>query len=579
MAVPLQTAGTLVGVLAVESQRIRAFGEENLRLLQTLSGSLSAIIQNSRLLQEVQRANDRLLEVDKLKTNFLAAMSHELRTPLNSIIGFSRVILKGIDGPLTDMQEQDLSTIYDSGKHLLGLVNDILDQAKLEAGKMELTLGYFKAQDVITGVMSSAVGLTRDKPLRLHTEIADDLPDAYGDEFRTRQVLLNLVSNASKFTNEGSITVSAFPMIEDDRPYLQISVTDTGIGIAEKDMPLLFIAFQQIDNSLTRTVGGTGMGLPLAKSLIELQGGRIWVESEPGVGSTFSVTIPTSSPSPDDETGGSEGNAQVRQVADLADGQGPQTAPPRQTILVIEEDLQVVNLYRRFLSREGFEVLGVNHPESVISMVNTHLPYLILLDVNIHDQTGWDVLAMLKQMEISRDTPVIICTLSPDRERGLEMGAAAYLVKPFDFDQLLAAIRQANRDAEAAPIRARILVVDDRPATMRPFCEALEASNRYEVLEITSGQEALAVLQLSRTIDLVILDLRMPGVDGFEVLQSLRADERTAQIPVLVLTAEDMNADERARLYEVDVFRKDALDETELLTQVDHRLGTQRENG
>ncbi|RPI94022.1 MAG: response regulator, partial [Chloroflexi bacterium] len=534
--------------------------------------SLAAIIQNSRLLQEVQQANDRLLEVDKLKTNFLAAMSHELRTPLNSIIGFSRVILKGIDGPLTDMQEQDLSTIYDSGKHLLGLVNDILDQAKLEAGKMELTLAYFKVQEVITGVMSSAVGLTRDKPLRLHTEIADGLPDAYGDEFRTRQVLLNLVSNASKFTNEGSITVSAFPVIEDDRPYLQVSVTDTGIGIAEKDMPLLFIAFQQIDNSLTRTVGGTGMGLPLAKSLIELQGGRIWVESEPGVGSTFSVTIPTAPLAK--ESGGPEDDSQAGQGEDTAEGLGPQPAPVRQTILVIEEDLQVVNLYRRFLSREGFEVLGVNHPEAVIGMVNTHLPHLILLDVNLQEQAGWDVLAMLKQMELSRDIPAIICTLNPDRERGLDMGAAAYLVKPFDFDQLLAAIQQAEWQADAPPVRSRILVVDDRPVTMRPFCEALQASNRYEVMEVTSGQEALAILQLSQTIDLVILDLRMPGVDGFEVLQTLRADERTAQIPVLVLTAEDVSADERARLHEVEVFRKDALDESELLAQIDTYLGT-----
>ncbi len=283
-------------MLAVESSRVRAFDNSDLRLLRTLSGSLAAIIQNSRLLGEVQQANERLLEVDKLKTNFLAAMSHELRTPLNSIIGFSRVILKGIDGPLTDMQEQDLTTIFESGKHLLGLVNDILDQAKLEAGKMELTLGYFKAQEVINGVMSSAVGLTRDKPIRLHTEIADNLPDVYGDEFRTRQILLNLISNASKFTNEGSITVSAFPVTENDQPYIQISVSDTGIGIAEKDMPLLFEAFQQIDNSLTRTVGGTGMGLPLAKSLTELQGGRISVESEPGVGSTFSITIPITPP-------------------------------------------------------------------------------------------------------------------------------------------------------------------------------------------------------------------------------------------------------------------------------------------
>ncbi len=570
MAVPLQTAGVLVGVLAVESSRVRAFDNSDLRLLRTLSGSLSAIIQNSRLLGEVQQANERLLEVDKLKTNFLAAMSHELRTPLNSIIGFSRVILKGIDGPLTDMQEQDLTTIFESGKHLLGLVNDILDQAKLEAGKMELTLGYFKAQEVINGVMSSAVGLTRDKPIRLHTEIADNLPDVYGDEFRTRQVLLNLISNASKFTNEGSITVSAFPIIENDQPYIQISVSDTGIGIAEKDMPLLFEAFQQIDNSLTRTVGGTGMGLPLAKSLTELQGGHISVESEPGVGSTFSITIPLTPP----PTAEADDSGPTAEEVKSAPSLGPQAAPPRQTILVVEEDLRVVSLYRRYLSRQGYEVLGVNHTEAVMSMLNTNRPDFILLDVNISDQAGWGILEYAKGMDAFRDIPVIICTLNPDRERGLEMGAAGYLVKPFDNEQLLEAIRHA----QASIVRQRILIVDDKPETVRPFIAALEASHRYEILEVTNGQDALDILRLTGTIDLVILDLRMPGLDGFKVIQALRESEHTVNVPVLVLTAEDVNAEERAILESIDVYRKDTLDEEGLLDRVETHLSTTREN-
>ena len=570
MAVPLQTAGALVGVLAVESSRVRDFDDNDLRLLRTLSGSLSAIIQNSRLLSEVQQANERLLEVDKLKTNFLAAMSHELRTPLNSIIGFSRVILKGIDGPLTDMQKQDLTTIFDSGRHLLGLVNDILDQAKLEAGKMELTLGYFKAQEVISGVMSSAVGLTRDKSIRLHTEIADDLPDVYGDEFRTRQVLLNLVSNASKFTNAGNITVSAFPITEADRTFVQISVSDTGIGIAEKDMSLLFEAFQQIDNSLTRTVGGTGMGLPLAKSLTELQGGRIWVESEPGVGSTFSITIPVTPP-PAAETDVAEPAAEEVEGSPTS---GPQAAPPRRTILVVEEDLQVVSLYRRYLSRQGYEVLGVNHPDAVLNMVNTHQPHLILLDVNISDQAGWGILEYLKGMDAFRHIPVIICTLNPDRQRGLDMGAADYLVKPFDNEHLLEAIH----NAESSIVRQRILIVDDRPESIRSFRAALEASHRYEIIEVTSGQDALEILRLAETIDLVILDLRMPGVDGFKVIQALRESERTAAVPVLVLTAEDVNAEERAILESIDVYRKDTLDEEGLLDRVETRLSMTREN-
>ncbi len=566
MATPMQAGGRLGGVLIIESDQVRAFTERDLRLLQTLSSTLAAIVQNSRLLGEVQEANEQLLEVDRLKTNFLAAMSHELRTPLNSIIGFSRVILKGIDGPLTDTQEQDITTIYDSGKHLLGLVNDILDQAKIEAKKMELSFAYFKVQEVVQSVMSSALGLTRDKPVRLHTEIAEELPNAYGDEFRTRQVLLNLISNATKFTEEGSITVSAFPVWDQGQQYVQVSVTDTGIGVAETDIHTMFEPFQQVDNSLTRRVGGTGLGLPLAKSLVELQHGHIWVESQVGVGSTFSITIPVAPPP---ETEQESSPAPEAQAVTPKASEPPNAHPKRQTIVVIESDVEVINLYRRYLSREGFEVLGVVNPDQVLNAIHTHQPSLIMLDVNMHNQAGWEVLAQLKGHPASATIPVIICSLNPDTQRGFEMGAMEYLVKPFSEDQLLAALRRIADETS----RQRILLVDDKPQTIQPFRAALQESRRYEVLEATSGQEALAILQRPTTIDLVILDLRMPEIDGFAVLQALRSAERTANIPVLVLTAEDVTADERTMLEAIELYRKDDLDEQRLIERVEAQLG------
>jgi CheY-like chemotaxis protein len=338
-------------------------------------------------------------------------------------------------------------------------------------------------------------------------------------------------------------------------------------------MPLLFVAFQQIDNSLTRTVGGTGMGLPLAKSLTELQGGQIWVESAPGVGSTFSITVPVAPP-PVEETGTTEAASTVKPPEETATAKAPQEELPRPTVLAIEEDLQVISLYRRYLSRAGYEVLGVNHTEGVFNMVNTMTPAVILLDVNIDNQAGWDLLTYFKQAENLRDVPVIVCTLNPDRQRGVDMGASAYLVRPFDNDQLLTAIRQA----ESPPARQRILLVDDKPATVRAFRDALEASGRYEVLEVTNGQEALDVLRLMGTIDLVVLDLRMPGLDGFKVLQALRDSERTQHIPVLVLTAEEVNAAERAILDQIDVYRKDAIDEDTLLDQIAARLSSTKGN-
>ncbi|MFQ3534376.1 MAG: GAF domain-containing protein [Aggregatilineales bacterium] len=292
LLVPLYAGENFVGALGAVREVPNGFADDALRLTQTLGSSLSATIQNARLLREVRAANLRLMELDRVKSQFLANMSHELRTPLNSIIGFSRVMLKGIDGPLTEMQEQDLTTIYESGKHLLGLVNDILDQAKIEADRMEFSIAPFALQEVVKGVASTAVGLLKDKPVRLYQEIEPDLPNVMGDEFRTRQALLNLVSNAAKFTPQGSITIACFRTELDGVPMVQVSVTDTGIGIPRDKLDLIFEPFQQVDNNAARQYEGTGLGLPISRKLIEKQGGRMWVDSEVGVGSTFSFVLP-----------------------------------------------------------------------------------------------------------------------------------------------------------------------------------------------------------------------------------------------------------------------------------------------
>jgi GAF domain-containing protein/HAMP domain-containing protein len=292
LLVPLYAGENFVGALGAVKEVTNAFDDNALRLAQTLGSSLGVTIQNARLVRELRAANLRLMELDRVKSQFLANMSHELRTPLNSIIGFSRVILKGIDGPLTEMQQQDLTTIYESGKHLLGLVNDILDQAKIEADRMEFAIAPFPMQEVVKGVASTAVGLLKDKPVRLYQEIEPDLPNVMGDEFRTRQALLNLVSNAAKFTQQGSITIACFRTELDGVPMIQVSVTDTGIGIPRDKLDIIFEPFQQVDNNAARQYEGTGLGLPISRKLIEKQGGRMWVESEVGVGSTFSFVLP-----------------------------------------------------------------------------------------------------------------------------------------------------------------------------------------------------------------------------------------------------------------------------------------------
>jgi signal transduction histidine kinase/CheY-like chemotaxis protein len=431
--VPLLAGTTFIGVLVLESDQPDQFDDNALNLLQALTSSLSAVIHSNRLLKDIQEANERLREIDKLKTNFLAAMSHELRTPLNSIIGFSRVILKGIDGPVTEMQQQDLQTIHDSGKHLLGLVNDILDQAKIEAGKMELSREYFDLSEVVKGVMSSAIGLTKEKPIRLYTEIQPDLPQAFGDEFRTRQILFNLVSNAAKFTDEGSITTSTRIIEVDGRHFIQVSVTDTGIGIRQEDFPKLFESFQQVDNSTTRAAEGTGLGLPLAKSLAELQGGQIWVESEYGVGSTFSFTIPIE-PVETPETEPSEA------ASDGRDGSSSKPIP--RTVLVVEDNMDMINFYRRHLSKKGYDVVGVPGLDDAIEKIVSIRPTAVIINVNMDNNQGWNYLENLLHLELPQPIPVIVSCLQDETTRSHEMGAAFHLTRPFTPDDLLNAIQQ-----------------------------------------------------------------------------------------------------------------------------------------
>ncbi|NJL93979.1 MAG: GAF domain-containing protein, partial [Anaerolineae bacterium] len=431
--IPLTASDELIGVLTLESRRYSHFTANSLNVLQTLSGSLAAVIQNTRLVDDLQQANERLREIDKLKTNFLSAMSHELRTPLNSIIGFSRVILKGIDGPITDMQRQDLQTIHDSGKHLLGLVNDILDQAKIEAGKMELKREYFDLKGVLKGVMDSAKGLTKDKPIRLHLEVPEDLPEAYGDEFRTRQVLFNLVSNASKFTQQGSVTTSARMVMRGETPMIQVSVTDTGKGIRPEEFDQIFEAFQQADNSSTREVEGTGLGLPISKRLVELQGGEIWVESEYGRGSTFSITIPTVPPPQAEEAPAAE----TETVAASANGHNaPESAPPM-LIMVADADMDIINLYRRYLSASRLDVVGVSHLEEVEKQLGSHQFQAVILDVNMEGGAGWQTLE-----QIAGRIPVIVASLDTDVARSVELGAAQHIVKPFMPEDLVRVVQE-----------------------------------------------------------------------------------------------------------------------------------------
>jgi len=569
--VPLSSGAQLIGLIAMESEAHNAYDNDTLTLLRTLSGTLSAIIQNQQLLEQVQQSNAQLRELDRLKSDFLANMSHELRTPLNSIIGFSRVILKGIDGPLTEMQEQDLSTIYNSGLHLLNLINDILDQAKIAAGKMDLQFDYFEMKAVIDGVRSIGIGLVKDKPIDIYVDLAPGLPPVFGDEFRTRQILLNLVSNAAKFTREGSINISVYPVFDEEsgRKMVRTDVTDSGIGIAEADLPLLFEAFRQVDSSLTRTAGGTGLGLPIAKSLLEMQGGRMLVSSRVNVGSTFSVLMPLEQTEAEkkkttDSLGDGDNYASMvttaaRRVTGMLTPTETQETeyqarPPmhiKRQILIIEDSPDMVDQFRRALGREGFDIYAASLPLEAEAMVGGLHPTLVLMDVNFSNGQGWSILEKMKNREDMSDIPVVIVSLSQEIDKAMTMGAFRFVKRPFMPEDIVEAVRAAEQESRIN----RILIIDDQPDSVRLLQQLLDENGSYRVFSANSGMDGIALVARRRP-DLVILDLRMPEMDGFAVVKELRNNPETATIPILIVTGDSLNPQERERLTNLNVLYK-----------------------
>lgn len=427
LAVPLVFREQTFGVLSLQSYEANAYSKTDAELLSTIATQTSIAIQNARAYERLVETAEQLREVDRLKTQFLANMSHELRTPLNSIIGFSRVMLKGIDGPLNELQETDLDSIYSSGQHLLSLINSILDMSKIEAGKMDLSLEELVLSDIFGSVLATARGLLKDRPVKLVSDLPDDLPTVWADSQRVRQVLINLVSNAAKFTEKGHIALRATA----DPEYVTISVRDSGIGMDEDAQKRLFIPFQQVDASTSRRAGGTGLGLAISRSFVEMQGGKIWVESEPGQGSTFFFTLPV---------------YQAMRAREEAKGD-ILLDPDRKAVLAIDDDVGVITLLKRYLEGDGYQIIGVTQSHKAVETAKRLAPDLkaITLDVVMPNVDGWQVLRALKQDARTQDIPVILCSIVEGLDQGLGMGAAACLQKPVTRDEILDTLKQLER--------------------------------------------------------------------------------------------------------------------------------------
>jgi signal transduction histidine kinase/CheY-like chemotaxis protein len=521
--VPIAGAGADGHLVVLAGPFTPSFGDDELNRVQQFMSAVTASVDRANLLEKVSAANAELIEANHHKTVFLANMSHELRTPLNAILGFSELLIDATDGQFpAATKTRFLEQIHSSGKHLLGLINDILDLSKIEAGQMELHLQTVSVADVLSQVASTVEPLIAQKQMKIEIE-ASDAGQINADEGKVKQMVLNLVSNAIKFTPErGLITIKAAQA----RGRLQIEVADTGIGIGPADIKRIFHEFQQVDTGANRRQQGTGLGLTLTRSFAALHGGDVTVQSELGKGSRFAIDLPVGGPVVAPEKGTSPGAIELSGDAS------------RPLILVVEDDPASAELLARQIERVGFRTQNARTGADALAMAKAHRPVAITLDIMLPDIDGWEVLTRLKRDDMTSDIPVIVVSVVDDPALGTTLGALDYFVKPVEARALVSRLNHFNFRQKSNGRQTRVLVVDDESANREWLKNVLEPAG-FHVTLATGGRQAIKLTRSSKP-DLIMLDLLMPDVNGFDVVEALSSNPATRGIPIMVLTAKNL---------------------------------------
>ncbi len=535
----------------------RAIEERNLELRELNEKLEEKVIERTK---DFEKANRELERSNKLKSQFIATMSHELRTPLNSILGFSELLMDEVFGTLTEKQKRYVNNVYSSGSHLLQLINNILDIAKIESGKMELHYEAFSVRQAISEVETVIKPLADKKSQKLTLSIDEKVSILKADKVKFKQILYNLLSNAVKFTHEGGdVFLNAELVGGDDVSYfaknpnicpgnencLRIYVTDTGIGIKKEDHEKIFSEFEQVDSSFSRRYEGTGLGLALTKKLVELHGGAISVESAEGKGSKFTIIVPLFDVTAFEKQPKLHEPETVEPAYDDVDtskkrrGEAP-------LMLVVEDDPSTSELLTLYLAQGGYRVAHAYNGDTAISRIRELKPFAVLLDVMLPGKDGWEILQEMKSDPELKDIPVIISSVIDNSELGFTLGASDYLVKPVDRITLLKKLEELSFATKKGRRPVNILCIDDHDEVLELLSSILEPVG-YNVITANSGRQGIEKAIAYRP-DLVILDLMMPEIDGFEVAQILKGNPSTTDIPILILTAKDLTVDDRLRL-------------------------------
>jgi len=493
----------------------------------------------------LRMAKEEAEHANRAKSEFLANMSHELRTPLNSVIGFTNILLKNRSGKLVDQELSFLDRIIANGKHLLELINEVLDLAKIEAGRMELDLKSVELASLVPDTLAQLEGQVKDKNVLLRGDVPDGVGAIQADSGKLKQVIINLVGNALKFTTEGEVVVEVV-VGEDGKTPRAIGVRDSGIGIPPDRLQAIFEAFQQADKDTNREYGGTGLGLTISRSLCQLMGYDLRVESEVGKGSTFTILL-TERASPEkraEEELMEEALKPIESTRPAAASPEPSLkAGTRARILVIDDDPDSRRLLKTQLEELRFEVMTAASAELGLQVAREQKPDLITLDLIMPELSGWEALREFKEAPDLQDIPVVIISVIADeQDRGSLFGAMDLLTKPVDREELLKVLRRNLRETQGR----RVLVVEDDPATQELFREYLEEAG-LQVTLAGNGEEAERALG-GLTPDLILLDLIMPVMDGTAFLERLRRDPESVEIPVVICTGKEISIEERKLL-------------------------------